>query len=199
MKPLIFNVKRKVFFSIVLSGLCLILSTNCFSQGGAAINSSGAPADPSALLDVNSTVAPFQGTLITRLTTLQRNTITSPAQGLMIYNITTKCFEYWEYGSWQTGMCAVCPTPAAPTAGTHTLAQKEIIWNWNSVSGVAGYKWNTTNDYNSATDMNSSTTKTETGLACATSYTRYVWAYNSCGTSSAPTILTATTLTCWTQ
>lgn len=43
--------------------------------------------------------------------------------------------------------------------------------------------------------MGTLTTKTETGLTCNTAYTRYVWAYNSCGTS-ASTALTQTTSAC---
>ena len=58
-----------------------------------------------------------------------------------------------------------------------------------------GYKWNTTNDYETASDLGTVTTKTETGLACGTSYSRYVWAYNSCGNSLA-TSLTRTTGSC---
>ncbi|MCX6268996.1 MAG: hypothetical protein NTW16_16860, partial [Bacteroidetes bacterium] len=57
------------------------------------------------------------------------------------------------------------------------------------------YKWNTTNDYGTATDMGTATTKTETGLTCGTPYTRYAWANNSCGVSS-PLTLTQTTSAC---
>jgi uncharacterized protein (TIGR02145 family) len=71
----------------------------------------------------------------------------------------------------------------------------EVVWNWNTVSGATGYKWNTTNDYATATDMATVTTKTETGLTCNTAYTRYVWAYNACGNSS-PLTLTQTTSAC---
>jgi hypothetical protein len=83
--------------------------------------------------------------------------------------------------------------PAAPASGSHTSSPNQIIWNWNAVPGADGYKWNTINDYATATDMGTSTTKTETGLAVNTTYTRFVWAYNPCGTS-AVTILSATTI-----
>jgi uncharacterized protein (TIGR02145 family) len=68
----------------------------------------------------------------------------------------------------------------APTEGTHIPSKTQIIWNWSAVPGAIGYKWNTVNDYNTATDMGTLTTKTETGLTCSTAYTRYVWAYNAC-------------------
>jgi hypothetical protein len=44
--------------------------------------------------------------------------------------------------------------------------------------------------------MGTNNSKTETGLTCSSNYTRYVWAYNSCGQSTAVT-LTQSTLTCF--
>ena len=73
--------------------------------------------------------------------------------------------------------------PNAPTSGTHSPSQTQIVWNWNTVTGATGFKWNTTNDYGTAADMGTAATKTETGLSCNTSYSRYVWAYNPCGYS----------------
>jgi hypothetical protein len=43
--------------------------------------------------------------------------------------------------------------------------------------------------------MGTTTTKTETGLTCGTTYTRYVWAYNNCGNST-PLTLNQGTLAC---
>jgi len=86
--------------------------------------------------------------------------------------------------------------PATPTAGTQVPAETQVVWNWNEVVGAAGYKWNTENNYTTAIEMNAVTTRTETGIACNTSFTRYVWAYTSCGYST-PVALTATTTACW--
>lgn len=86
--------------------------------------------------------------------------------------------------------------PAAPVAGTHVALETQITWNWNTVAGATGYKWNTTNDYGSALEMGTSTSHTETSLACGTSFTRYAWAYNSCGEST-PVTLTKSTTSCW--
>ena len=85
--------------------------------------------------------------------------------------------------------------PATPTAGTHVPSQIQIIWNWNTVTEATGYKWNTSNDYTTATDMLTSTVKTESGLTCNTPYNRFVWAYNACGNST-PIILNQTTADC---
>ena len=76
----------------------------------------------------------------------------------------------------------------APTAGTQGATSSQITWRWNTVPGAWGYKWNTANDYTTATNMGYTTSKTETGLSCNTSYTRYVWAYDLCGRSEATSL-----------
>jgi uncharacterized protein (TIGR02145 family) len=86
-------------------------------------------------------------------------------------------------------------SPATPSAGTHTSTETSIVWNWNPVSGAIGYKWNTEDNFGTATDLLSVTTKNEPGLTCGTNYTRYVWAYNGCGYST-PVTLTQSTLAC---
>jgi uncharacterized protein (TIGR02145 family) len=85
--------------------------------------------------------------------------------------------------------------PTTPTAGTQIPSTNQIVWNWSSVSGATGYKWNTTNDYGTAIDMGTATTKTETNLNCNTGYTRYVWAYNTGGNSTPVTLAQTTSLT----
>ncbi len=88
-----------------------------------------------------------------------------------------------------------CTVPDGPTSAAHVPSQTQIIWNWNAVPGATGYKWNTIDEYASATDMGTTTTKTETGLTCNSNYARYAWAYNSCGNST-PVLLTQTTSSC---
>lgn len=87
--------------------------------------------------------------------------------------------------------------PATPVSGTHVPSVTQIIWNWNTVSGATGYKWSTVNNYNTATDMGVSTSKTEADLTCNTAYTRYAWAYTSCGISSALTMTQSTSACPW--
>lgn len=79
---------------------------------------------------------------------------------------------------------SVNPLPASPTPGSQVPSQAQIIWNWNPVMGATGYKWNTTNQYSTAEDMGPGITKIEQNLLPNTGYTRYVWAYNSCGNSA---------------
>jgi len=147
----------------------------------------------SAVLDVNSTT---NGVLLPRMTMVQRNAITTPADGLMVFCLdcgTEGAFSYYSNGSWKA--LAPCSNPA-PTPGTNVPSQTQITWNWNAIPGAGGYKWNTTNDAGSAIDVGTNTSHNETGLTCGTSYTRYVWAYNGCGIS-APVSLSETTLACW--
>ncbi|MBN2682270.1 MAG: T9SS type A sorting domain-containing protein [Bacteroidales bacterium] len=85
-------------------------------------------------------------------------------------------------------------TLSAPTTATHTPSGTQIIWDWNSVTGATGYKWNTVNNYATATDLGNVSTVTQTGLTCGSTYTIYVWAYNSCGNSVSTTL--TSTLAC---
>jgi hypothetical protein len=90
-----------------------------------------------------------------------------------------------------------CSTlPAMPAAGAHVSSPTQIIWNWEPIPGATGYKWSDSKDFYFATDMGSMTSKTETGLNCYSSYTRYVWAYNACNNYSMPLTLTAATSPC---
>jgi hypothetical protein len=69
----------------------------------------------------------------------------------------------------------------------------KVKYDITMAPGAIGYKWNSLNNYNTSTDMGSATTKTESGLSCNSVYSRYVWAYYSCGTS-VPTTLTQSTM-----
>jgi uncharacterized protein (TIGR02145 family) len=171
----------------------VILINFVFSQTGVSINTTGGPADNSAILDVSST---SQGLLIPRMTTSERNGIISPALSLLIFNTTTNCFEAYVNGNWYSVSCPPpCSKPTVPTSGTNSASQTQIVWNWNTVNGATGYKWSTANNYSIATDNGTNTSYTQIGLICNTSYTLYVWAYNSCGNSS-PLILNQTTSSC---
>jgi len=48
------------------------------------------------------------------MTTIQRSAISSPAEGLLIFNTTTKCFESYVGGAWNI---VSCPTPCNTAAG----------------------------------------------------------------------------------
>ena len=156
-----------------------------------AVNTDGSLPDNSAMLDVKSTT---KGLLPPRMTFDQRNAITNPAEGLTVFCTNcntdgTAVLSTYQGGQWRN-ISWGCATPV-PYSGTHTADVTQIIWNWISVPITIGYKWNTVNNYSTALDMGTATTKTETGLTCQTNYTRYVWAYNNCGA----TLLTLTQAT----
>jgi len=89
----------KIKFSLILIIVFIGLSINLNAQEGVAINSTGAAADASAILDVSSTT---QGFLPPRMTEAQRNDISSPATGLLIYQTDgTSGFYYYTGTQWQ--------------------------------------------------------------------------------------------------
>lgn len=63
-----------------------------------AINTTGAAAHNSAILDVTST---SKGMLVPRVSTAQRTAIVSPAKGLMVYDSTVNQFAYYNGTAWQ--------------------------------------------------------------------------------------------------
>jgi hypothetical protein len=68
---------------------------------GVAVNASGAAANASSMLDVSSTT---KGMLVPRMTNAQRNAISSPATGLLIFQTDgTSGFYYYDGAAW-TGM-----------------------------------------------------------------------------------------------
>lgn len=179
---------KKLSFLIVVF---LIISNAMFAQ--VAVNTDGSQPHPSAILDAKST---SKGFLPPRMTQAQLNAISNPADGLMVY-----CLDCGSAGSGAMAMCINgiwhlfninCINPASPVTGIHIPSITQIVWNWSTVPEATGYKWNTTNNYGTATDMGATTTKTETGLTCNTLYTRYAWAYGTCG-NSAPVTLTQST------
>ncbi|MBN1340871.1 MAG: hypothetical protein JXA03_16200 [Bacteroidales bacterium] len=102
------------------------MSGNTLVYNGGAVGV-GTPAPvPSAALEVNSEL---KGFLPPRMTTIQRNSIPSPAPGLMVFNIETACLNFFSGSNWieLCGSCTPQPTPAnagpdQPTvSGTSTM------------------------------------------------------------------------------
>ncbi len=97
--------KVNLFLSITAGLICVIsilICEICVSQN---VGINIANLDPSALLELTSD---SMGFLIPRMTTDQRNAIdvsVSP-NSVMIFNTTTKCFEFYYDGSWYELGCA---------------------------------------------------------------------------------------------
>jgi hypothetical protein len=85
------------------------------------------PPDPSAALQV---IAPDfdKGVLVPSLTEAQRDAITDPADGLLIYNIDENCFNYWNLSDsvWQS-LC-----------GKEGKAQFDVSCSSVQVNGIYG-------------------------------------------------------------
>jgi hypothetical protein len=178
----------KKHFIFTLSAIFLICNVSLL-HAQVGINTDGAQPDPSAGLDVKFA---NKGLLLPRMTLSERNAIADPANGLMVF--CTNCgadgsLSIYSNGTWRTfSPCTV----ASPAASPAVASPGQIIWNWNTAPGAVGYKWNTSSTYETAADMGTAASKTETATACSTVYTRYVWAYSACGVSDF-TILTETT------
>jgi len=100
-----------------LLSLLIILSSNA----QVAINTDGSPADASAMLDVKST---NMGFLMPRLSNTQRNSISNPIEGLMVYSTTDKCVEFFDGSDW-VSFCG---------GSTNTVTgYNGIIWNDNNL------------------------------------------------------------------
>ncbi len=85
----------------VLVGFCFVFTLLGNAQVGVGTTSP----DASAILDINST---SQGILIPRTTTVQRNAIVSPAQGLLVFDADLGSFYYYYDSAWvEVGSAAV--------------------------------------------------------------------------------------------
>ena len=82
-------------FSLIL--LAISICSILYLQAQVAINTTGTSPDNSAILDVSSDTS---GLLITRMTKAQRDAISTPASGLMIYQTDDTTGFYYFNGSW---------------------------------------------------------------------------------------------------
>ncbi|MFT3678823.1 MAG: hypothetical protein QM791_01035 [Ferruginibacter sp.] len=87
---------KKVFFVSLLLSVTITLNAQRVGIGTSK-------PDTSALLDLSSSK---KGFLPPRMTSVQRDSIPNPAEGLQIFNTTTKCIETFVYGYWQAVFCA---------------------------------------------------------------------------------------------
>lgn len=89
---------KKIFFALDIIRIAMVFTIICFAIAvnaqSVAINTTGNAADNSAMLDISSL---NKGFLAPRMTTTQRTTIASPANGLLVFDTDTRSF--WFYSS----------------------------------------------------------------------------------------------------
>jgi hypothetical protein len=114
--------------------LLLFVSLNSFSQipqnntgGGMGIGTS--TPNPSALLELSS---PSKGFLPPRMTVIERDSISNPAEGLMIFNTSSGCPNYYYGGSWHEW----CGTRVLPLATLSGLNCNSVIVTGNLLMGT---------------------------------------------------------------
>ena len=171
---------KHVYFLMVL----VIIATS-LANAQVGINADNSTPHPSAGLDVKFS---DRGVLLPRVTFDQRNAISGPAEGLMVFCTdcgTNGSLCVFSNGAWRE--FNECYTPSTSPAA-NVVSPGQVVWNWTPVAGASGYRWSNTTNYSSAADMDTATAKTETGLSCGETYTRYVWVYSECGISAPVTL-----------
>ena len=99
--------------------------------------------NPQAKLDISSKT---QGLLVPRMTTVERDAISSPiSESTLIYNTDTHCFEAYYASTWTAFGCLLCknPTQAGSISGPKTLCQgqTEVIYSVAAIANATGYNW----------------------------------------------------------
>ena len=122
-----------------------------------AINTSGTAADASAMLDISSVT---KGLLVPRMTTVERDAIGSPANGLIIYNSSVSSLEHYNGSSWVSlskGFVPYTGATAAANLGAFDLKVNGLTVGLgggsiasNTATGNDALAANTIGDYNSA-------------------------------------------------
>lgn len=146
-----------------------------FISAQVAINESGNAPDGSAMLEVESTQ---KGFLPPRMTTAQRNGISNPSEGLLIYNTEMQCLEFWNGLMWYNTNGTNFPEGSVFCSGTQT-AIVEVT------NPATGHTW---------MDRNLGASRVATSATDADAYgDQYQWGRFSdghqCRTSSSTTTL----------
>lgn len=112
---------------------------------GVSINPAGTPPDSSAILDVSSK---NQGMLIPRLSTIQRDSINNPAQGLIIYNLDSDCINMWS-GLFWSELCGACAVPNPNITSNSPVCQGDTLQFSSAIYPGASYSWTGPNNWTS--------------------------------------------------
>ncbi|MEI6766474.1 MAG: glycine-rich protein [Bacteroidota bacterium] len=133
------NPLKSIRFILLLFALIVTSAENIIAQG-LSVNTTGAAPDTSAMLDVSSTI---KGTLITRMTTVQRNSIALPATGLIIFNTDCSEFQYYSGSGWVSILNSNSTMIAGAISGSALFCsgQTGVSYSVVPVVGATSYLW----------------------------------------------------------
>ena len=152
---------RKIRFLVIIISSMVIMSAQMNGQN-VGIGANTFTPDNSALLELQSTNS---GLLLPRMTTAQRDAISNPAQSLLIFNTTIKCYEGYVDGQWRSIYCEPC-------SGVSTVSYDGVTYNTVSIGNQCWFKENLrTTKYNDGTSItnvtdNATWTSTTSGAYC---------------------------------
>ena len=147
--------------------------------------------DPSAALDITSTTG---GLLLPRMTNAERQAISNPAEGLMVYvtDFDGGTFLFYDGTGWkELSLTDARDTPDAPTIGTVNAGDGQATVSFTAPSNDGGSiitSYTATSNPGGITGtvtQSGSGSITVTGLTNDTAYTFTVTATNAIGTSAA--------------
>jgi uncharacterized protein (TIGR02145 family) len=149
---------------------------------GIGINETGSDPHASAMLDVSSTA---KGFLPPRMTTVERDAITTPAVGLVIYNTTSNCLNFYIGSGWNE-TCGTASQPSYPAGSVFCASGATTVVNVTNPS--TGKIW---------MDRNLGASQAATSSSDASAYgDLYQWGRRNdghqCRTSATTSTLTST-------
>ncbi|MCF8450877.1 MAG: hypothetical protein K9G49_13475, partial [Taibaiella sp.] len=106
----------KRILNLLLVVVFIVTGNHAYAQG-IAVNNDGSSANSSAMLDVKSTT---KGMLVPRMTAVQKNAISSPATGLLIYQTDSVAGFYYYSGTFWKEI-ADGATDWVPSFGTNNI------------------------------------------------------------------------------
>ena len=131
----------------------IVNNSNIFNNG-AEVGIGTVNPNTSAKLDVESTT---QGFLPPRMSTTQRNAIASPAIGLVIFNITTNCLNFYTGAAWFETCGTTTAQPQYPAGTVNCAGATTVVDVTNPTTGRIWMDRNlgATQVATSSTDVNS--------------------------------------------
>lgn len=150
----------KRHFLIALSLVLTFCNTNSFAQ---SLGLNNATPHASSILDLTAT---DRGLLVPRMTTIQRNAISLPATSLVVYNITTNQFNFYNGTSWVVwGNTAYLSVDAGDTLTTSSTADIVITGMTQTASEAGTFSVNFNSQVTTSESFYTTSFSTATGAA----------------------------------